>query len=205
MRVCVRKGVLVTYSSSRCRCDSTMVSGAVWAGLGGISRLKVNLMQLLRSPRSGDELCWSKQHGATTSCVLQWRAQVLFQTRDSDWEGNSGICPPTGWLQGREKWRACRPVTSQVYTASGEERVRKRERERKVNIRYAWQITWGLGGDESVYRPEERCISACSRLYADKMDEESVNNEKGNVSEKQHSCIFHQGENPTPIAKLWQY
>lgn len=30
--------VLATYSSSRCRCDSTMVEGVAWVGLGGISQ-----------------------------------------------------------------------------------------------------------------------------------------------------------------------
>lgn len=73
---------------------------------------------------------------ARTSCVLQWRAVGFVQTKKTqDWEkGIAGICPPTGWLQGQEKWRACRPVTSQVYTASGEKGG--------VCIRYAWQITW---------------------------------------------------------------
>lgn len=151
--------------------------GVVWAGPGGISWQKVNLVQLLRSPQSGDELCWSKQHGRGWAVYSNGRQLVLSRQKDSDWvKGNAGICPPTAWLQGQEKWRACRPVTSQVYTASGEKG--------KVNIMYAWQITWRVGGDENVYRPEDYCINVCTSLDANKMAEGSVNNGKNNRSTK---------------------
>lgn len=123
----VMKGVLATYSSSRCRCDSTMVMGQCGRGReGSVGRrwILCSCCALLSQEMScadpsntgKDELC-APMPGS-------WFCPD--SDKDSDWEkGNAGICPPTGWLQGQEKWRACRPVTSKVYTASGEEREGK--------------------------------------------------------------------------------
>lgn len=121
----------VTYSSSRCRCDSTMVTGQ--CGLGGISWQKVNLCSccalLIKEMSYADPSAVSKDALCTPMVGGLFCSTRRLKTER---RGTQKVCPPPHWLTpGIEKWRACRPVTSQVYTASEKERG-------KVNIRYAW-------------------------------------------------------------------
>lgn len=164
---------MATYSSSRCLCDSTMVTGQCGRGRDQLFEGESCAAAALSSVRRWAVLIQATR--ARTSRVLQlvgsWVSSRQKKTQ-TERRGTQESAPPwTAWLQGQEKWRACRPVTSQVYTASEE-----REEGGKVNIRYAWQRTWRVGGDENVYRPEEYCINVCTSLYADKMAEGPVNN-----------------------------
>lgn len=117
---------MATYSSSRCLCDSTMVTGQCGRGRDQLFEGESCAAAALSSVRRWAVLIQATR--ARTSRVLQlvgsWVSSRQKKTQ-TERRGTQESAPPwTAWLQGQEKWRACRPVTSQVYTAS-EERERK--------------------------------------------------------------------------------
>lgn len=120
-----------------------------------------------RATRGDYELC--------TPMVAVW----FCPNKDSGGEGYAGICPPTSGLQGQEKWRACRPVTSQVYTASVEERWR-------VSIRYAWPKTKSGWGWKCLQAGSAASMPAPVSMHTNGQKIPSIK-----ISKKQYSCIFH--------------
>lgn len=139
-------GALTTYSSSRCRCDSTMMMGQCRRGREGSVGKKKNLVQLLRSPQSGDELCWSKQHGRGWVVYSNGGLVGFIQTKtQSERRGMQESSPrPADSRDERSGEPADQsPVKSTLHL--------ERREKGKVSIRYAWQITWRVGGDEIVY------------------------------------------------------
>lgn len=148
-------GVMATYNSSRCRCDSTIVTGQ-W-GLGGVTRQEVSLPQLLRSPGQGDELRWSEKGESwrwAVPCTPVAGGFALLceggdpRRRETEGERRKPAPPTSGWLQGREKRRACRPVTSRVYTASGRGETEKERVAKSVLGMHDSKHEQGRGGRE---------------------------------------------------------
>lgn len=164
------KGVLATYSSSRCRCDSTMVTGQCgrgWEGSVGRRWILCSCCALLSQEMSCADPSNTVEDELCTPMAGSWFCPDKRLRRR---EGERRNLPPN-WLT---------PGTREVESLQTSHQpslhcILRRERG-KVSIKYAWQITWRVGGD--VHRPEEYCINVCTSLYADKMAEESVNNGK---------------------------
>lgn len=162
---CYNNGATATYNSSRCRCDSTIVTGQ-W-GLGGVTRQEVSLPQPLRSPGRGAELRWSEEGESWRWAALRTPVAGGFallgeggdpRRREREGERRKPAPPTSGWLQGREKRRACRPVTSRVYTASGRgERGREREAKSVLGMHDSKHEESRGGGEGEMLASESRC------------------------------------------------
>lgn len=77
----ITKGVLATYSSSRCRCDSTMVTGKC---VGGVGRDQFVEGESCAAAALSSVRRWAVLIQATRarmSCVLQWQAVGFVQTK----------------------------------------------------------------------------------------------------------------------------
>lgn len=119
---------------------------------------------------------------ARTSCVLQWQAVGFVQTnRLRLREGERRNLPPNCLTPGTREVESLQTSHQQSLHC-----IWKGERG-KVNIRYAWQITWRVGGEVNVYRPEAYCINVCTSLYADKMAEGSIKD--GKKKQKHNICL----------------
>ena len=178
------KGVLATYSSSRCRCDSTMVMrkcGQGWEGTVGRKWSLCSCCALLSQEMScadpgntgEDELCTPMAGG--------WFCPDRLRLR----RGERRNLPPN-WLT---------PGTIEVESLQTSHQpslhcIWRGERG-NVNIRYAWQITWGVGGDENVYGPNgvlHQCL--CQFIHREK-SLRNLSTMEINRSKKQYvHCVF---------------
>lgn len=114
--------------------------GAVWATqVGSVRGRKKNVtpVQLLRSPRAGDELCWSKQHGRGWVVYSNDRQVSFVQTKtEIERKGMQESAPLPSWLtpgRSSEEPADQSPAESTLH-------LQRREKG-KVSIRYAWLVT----------------------------------------------------------------
>lgn len=142
----------VSFKSESCSGNLQFISltlwqhhrdGAVWAEPDFIyffkkrkeKKKKVIPVQPLRSPRSGDELCWSKQH-RLGQVVYSNDRLVLPRLRLRLREEGRRNLPPESWLTpGRRNGEPADQSPAECML-----HLQGREKE-KVSIRYAWQIT----------------------------------------------------------------
>lgn len=99
----VVKGVTPTYSSSRCRCESTMVTEQRgWGWEGSVDRrwILCSCCALLSQEMS----CADPSNTSEGQLCTPMRGSLFCPDKNSDWqEGIAGICPPQ-MVDSRDKW-----------------------------------------------------------------------------------------------------